>query len=109
MTDAPYQPANGTEGLDFMCTWCGRCACEPDIDPEDVDGPEGCPILTKSYALKPGEEGYPPELIERDGEGFCTAFVEDVGQGLVDPYATAKKAAAYAALPRDPVTGRPVI
>lgn len=104
-----YRPANGTDGADFMARWCNRCAC----DPEELEGPhDGCPILADSFALEVDAEDYPPELVEVDGVEKCTAFVarpQDWDGVPLDPYAVQKKAAAYDALPRDPVTGRPVI
>lgn len=104
----PFQPANGMDGIDFMAIWCARCQCEPDTDPQD--GGEGCPILGESMALKPDDEMYPRELIWMKGEGHCTAFIESDGSGVVlNPRAVAAKRDAYAALPRDPKTGRPII
>ncbi len=99
----PYLPANGIEGIDFQVAWCARCACDQ-LDLSTGEGAQ-CPILDDSYSGK-----QPPEWVQRAGERpVCTAFVEDVGQGAVDPYAVQKDQARYDALPRDPVTGRPVI
>lgn len=109
-TPKPFQPANGSEGLEFTTNWCGRCMCD-DADPFDMTGTT-CPILDASYALKITDPEYPPELIEDErGYGRCTAFVyrEPGREGWLDPRAVARDRDRYNALPRDPVTGRPVI
>lgn len=106
----PFQPANGTDGFDFMALWCARCQCEPEIDIDDDVNETPCVILTESFALKVTDEGYPPELIEdAHGCGRCTAFIERTHPGVVAPRQVAKDRARYQALPRDPKTGRPVI
>lgn len=98
-----YMPANAAEGLDFQVRWCARCACDQ-VDLDTLSGKD-CPILVKSYA---GEQ--PTEWVEEEPvEPRCTAFVLDVGQGWVDPHAVQKDQARYDALPRDPISGRPVI
>lgn len=99
----PYLPSNGIEGCEFEVRWCARCAC----DTYDVITEESvqCPILGKAYAgEQPAEWSEAPPV-----EPVCSAFVENVGQGPVDPHAVQKHQARYDALPRDPATGRPVI
>jgi len=106
-----YQPSNGTEGDIFMGEFCCRCACEP----HDLYGDhDGCPILADTMAYKITDPDYPPEWIERlsDGKHTCTAFRErpEGWDGVPDdPRAVQAKEGVYDALPRDPITGRPVI
>ena len=107
-----FQPANGIDGADFIARWCDRCSSEPDVDPQDADAPDGCPILAMTFITKPGDKDYPPEWVVKNGEGICTAFSErraDWDGTPTDPHAVVRARDAYAALPRDPVTGRPVI
>ena len=60
-----YRPASGTEGMDFIAKWCGRCAC---------DHNEDCPILAATFALAPDHPDYPAEWRYERGEPVCTAF-----------------------------------
>lgn len=99
-----YTPSNGTEGREFEAKWCGRCACDEkgDLGDEDL---RLCPILGDAYAgLKPAQW-----VQDVPGGPLCTAFIEDVGQGVCDPFQIVRDRARYDALPRDPITGRPVI
>lgn len=110
MSPKPYQPANGTEGIEFTARFCAACACEP----EDImDGEhDGCPIIALTMTHKPGDEAYPKQWVADGDFPRCTAFVErpaDWDGVPLNPYAVEAKATAYAALPRDPATGRPVI
>lgn len=75
----PFQPANGTQGADFIDHWCGRCARDaayrdggPDADPA-----LGCQILADTFAFEIDDPRYPKEWIWKNGEGYCTAFTED--------------------------------
>ena len=54
-----YGPASGTEGMDFIGKWCGRCACDENDE---------CPILADSFTKK-----VPEWRLER-GEPVCTGF-----------------------------------
>lgn len=106
-----YQPSNGTEGEGFMAEFCNRCVCEP----RDPDAGEGCPILTATMISSAGDEDYPPEWVETVAEPHrrtCTAFrarPSGWDGAATNPHAVAAIEARYQALPRDPVTGRPVI
>lgn len=63
-----YRPSTGTEGADFICAWCQRCARDADED---------CDILARTFALEVDAPGYPSEwVIDADGPR-CTAFVPD--------------------------------
>ena len=111
MTKPLYLP-NGSAGMDFMAMFCDRCQCEPDTG-EEATAESGCPILSNAMFFSVGEEGYPKEWVEDDdgSNPRCTAFVErtEPFSEPLDPYAIAKAKAAYDALPRYPVTGRPII
>lgn len=72
--NAPYVPANGTEGDAFERRWCAHCIHEKDEDWEDEFGngmPGRCPILDMAQCAQPTEWVY------RDGMPWCLAFVED--------------------------------
>ena len=98
-----YTPSNGTEGAIFEERWCSRCACDGMKD--DPDDGVGCPILAAAYG---GDR--PSQWVQDVPDGpLCTSFREDVGQGLIDPFQAARDQERYDALPRCPVTGRPVI
>lgn len=76
----PYQPSNGTEGEGFVAFWCDRCLHDRAVRlHEDYDN--GCPILARAYAFKPGDPDYPTEWVEdADSDQYtarCTAFIED--------------------------------
>ena len=105
-----YRPANGSEGESFIAKHCAGCACDENTDDPFNDEGKTCPILDKTVALKIDDEGYPAQWVyAADGLPTCTAFVADTGQGWVDPYQVEKDSQRYAALVRDPATGRPVI
>lgn len=102
----PYRPANGIEGIEFMARFCANCAC----DAEDLDEEDGCPIAADAFAFDIKEDGYPKQWVEDAAGPRCTAFIERIpGEPRKDPFAVQRAQAAYEALPRDPVTGRPVI
>jgi len=54
-----YRPTSGTEGMDFIGKWCGRCARDANDD---------CPILAASFMRAVDEWHY-----ER-GEPVCAEF-----------------------------------
>lgn len=104
----PFQPSNGDEGERFSGAWCANCT-KDNLDYETFEG--GCPIIAYTMALKIGDPDYPKEWIyDAEGQPQCTAFDERLEAGereTREARAVAQK--AYDALPRDPVTGRPVI
>lgn len=102
-----YRPANGIEGADFQARWCDRCA----FDTENLDEEDGCPILADTFVHEVNSPNYPKQWVQDVKDGpRCTAFLERVpGEPRKDVFAVERIQAAYAALPRDPVTGRPVI
>jgi hypothetical protein len=61
-----WQPSNGNEGMEFMAEYCDRCHYEL--------GARQCPIIVKTMALDPQDDGYPKEWVYRDGWGHCTKF-----------------------------------
>jgi hypothetical protein len=68
-----YQPSNGTEGEGFICRFCMEC--ERDRAFWDETG-DGCDIVARSMAFKPGDADYPNEWrYDAKGEPTCTAFV----------------------------------
>lgn len=70
---ALYQPSNGTEGMCFIESWCGRCA----RDQSRREGEEHgcCQILTNTMAYKVTDPEYPREWTYNDaGRPICTAF-----------------------------------
>lgn len=72
--DAPYYPANETEGAQFERSWCDHCLRRRQADWEDEFGHEiqgECIILSAAsvYAVD--------EWVYRDGVPWCTAFEED--------------------------------
>ena len=98
-----YKPSNGTEGWAFDAGHCRKCACD-DIDAVIYGESDGCPILAQALA-----GGAPSQWVQDHNGSRCTAFVKRTGPGIVDPYQDERDRARYDAMPRDPVTGRPVI
>jgi hypothetical protein len=71
----PYRPSNGTEGMEFIEHWCGRC--KRDQAYQESDGEEdGCPIVAASLAFDVDAPDYPREWVQDDpwGNPRCTAF-----------------------------------
>lgn len=100
-----YKPANGTEGEAFEERFCRRCACDDVVAVVEGDS-DGCPIIARAIG------GDQPRQWVQDVPGgpLCTAFVERRADGeVLDPYRAERDRARYDALPRHPVTGRPVI
>lgn len=101
-----YRPANGTEGEAFEARFCRRCACD-DIEALMEGRADGCPILADAYA---GQQ--PRQWVQDVPDGpTCTAFAERIPgvEELLNPYQAERDLERYNALPRDPVSGRPVI
>ena len=68
---------------------------------------DGCPILASAlWGVQPAQW-----VQDVPGSPSCTAFVERrPGEtAILDPFQAEADRARYDALPRDPVTGRPVI
>lgn len=67
----PYRPADGTEGMDFMDQFCGRC--------RHYAARRGCPILNATLAWNPRDLEYPNQWVQDDdGENArCVAFQEE--------------------------------
>lgn len=102
-----YRPANGAEGIEFAARFCTRCA----FDTEDLDEEDGCPIAADALAYDVNDDTFPKEWVQDVKDGpRCTAFMERIpGQPKLDVRAVGRIRDAYQSLPRDPVTGRPVI
>ncbi len=74
----PYRPSNGTEGVDFIERWCGRCLRDEAYRNGTGDS---CPIVADSLAIGDiNDLRYPKEWVEDEpfGNARCTAFL-DVG------------------------------
>lgn len=65
----PYRPSNGTEGMDFMESWCANCQHD-----EREDKP--CQILGRTLAFQIDDPRYPTEWIETESGPKCTAYKE---------------------------------
>lgn len=74
----PYQPSNGTEGEGFVGHFCDRCLHDRAVRLHE-DYANGCPILARAFAFKPGNPDFPDEWIQDDNgdNPRCTAFIED--------------------------------
>lgn len=59
-----YKPGSGTEGMDFIGKWCGRCQRD--------DGE--CQIIAAVYYYGADDPKYPAEWTYERGEPVCTAF-----------------------------------
>lgn len=75
MTNNLYQPSNGTEGADFMNSWCRNCARDKAMregaDFDECDDNELCEIIAAAF------RGPVKEWIDDDDKGpRCTAFVK---------------------------------
>ena len=74
-----YRPSNGSEGFDFMETWCGHCANDkPWSEGKDFDscGPEEvCQIIADTMAYSIDDPSYPKQWVYgQDGRPMCLAF-----------------------------------
>lgn len=69
----PYQPSNGTEGMDFVETYCMNCIhCDP-----DSNGKKQCQILCRTMVYNISDPQYPKEWIyNEDNEPICTSWVK---------------------------------
>ena len=89
MSEKPYRPSNGTEGMMFQEAWCNRCERDRGFREKSRDF-EGCSILADAMVYMSDDSQYPkewvydPEAMKRDGyltigEGGarCTAFVPE--------------------------------
>lgn len=72
----PYQPSNGTEGMEFMSRWCDRCKREEKYRLTD-SGEDSCPILLATLIYQTKDEGYPSEWTIKGVDlrtARCSAF-----------------------------------
>lgn len=80
MSDKPYMPSNGIEGIGFFeswCTWCARDLALNGTKPDDDCVPDDyCPIIAKSM-----DGIQPAEWIWRDGRPTCTAYIPSADAG----------------------------
>lgn len=65
-----YQPSSGTEGADFMESFCFRCIKCP-IDP---GASNQCGIMLRTMIHNPTDRNYPKQWRYVDGRPLCTAF-----------------------------------
>lgn len=73
----PYRPANGTDGMDFMDSFCDRCVRDRAFQKWYAgEGPEAdsCPILAATCIYNVDDPQYPKEWIEDEYGPRCTAF-----------------------------------
>jgi hypothetical protein len=64
----PYRPANGTEGANFMESWCDRCS-KDNYPYEPI-----CPIIIDTMAYDIDDPNYPKEWqLDKNGVPYCTA------------------------------------
>lgn len=60
-----YYPSNGTEGYDFVETYCMNCVhCDP-----DPDGPKQCPILAHAQI-----DMVPQWVYDGNNNPICTKY-----------------------------------
>lgn len=79
MSAVKYRPTCGSEGMDFICAWCGKCE-------RDIDG--DCPIVAATFVYELDDPSYPAEWIHDVGGPRCTAFVA-LGEPVPTPRCTA--------------------
>lgn len=69
----PYTPSTGTEGADFMESWCAHCARDKawreGVPIDDCDDDELCEIIADSFCKQV------PEWVQDENGPRCTAFV----------------------------------
>lgn len=79
-----YQPSNGTEGMSFIESWCGKCEHERKVRELTDEGitpaqEDYCPILGNTMIYSTDHPGYPREWCYDDnGQPQCTAFQEEL-------------------------------
>lgn len=69
-----YRPSTGSEGADFIDTWCANCKRDAafQADPETGDS---CPIVANTFCFELDDPEYPAEWqYGTDGVPRCTAF-----------------------------------
>lgn len=93
-----YAPTSGTEAMDFIGKWCGRCACDANQD---------CGVLAIGSAYGLGAGKPPVEWQLERGEPICADF------NPVDPTDTPQMATAavrdlFPAFRRLPTLGQQV-
>lgn len=72
-----YRPSCGSEGLDFIDRWCGRCMRESRFR-QTRDGADACRIVARTFHLKVTDPDYPKEWIEDEAGPRCTAFEQEL-------------------------------
>ena len=74
----PYQPSNGTEGMQFMAEFCDRCEKDRKYR-KTMDGQYGCEIMANAMCYKQTDPEYPKEwTFTEEGFPVCTAFEEEL-------------------------------
>lgn len=93
-----YRPGSGTEGMDFIAKWCGRCS---------KDENEDCPILAATFALEVGHPDYPAAWHYERGEPVCADFaaIDPLDQPHME---TAAVRDLFVGSPRRPTRGQQV-
>ena len=73
---AKYQPAYGSEGMDFEYNWCQRCKKDEGWN-RDMDPEKACMIHNRALVFDVDDQEYPAEwTYGEDGQPKCTAFEE---------------------------------
>lgn len=76
-----YRPSCGSEGADFISSWC--CGCERDKN-------EDCQIVADTFMYDTDEPEYPQQWVYGDKGPECTAWI-----ALGDPFADAEMRSHY--------------
>jgi hypothetical protein len=71
----PYRPSTGTEGADFMASFCDHCQRDAEFQVTQ-EAEDGCPIVAATMGCGTHDDPeYPAEWIYgTDGLPTCTAF-----------------------------------
>jgi hypothetical protein len=98
MSDAIYRPGSGTEGMDFIASWCARC--RGDLN-------EDCPILAATFAYNAADPNYPADWRMERGEPVCASFeaLDPLDQPIMRAAAVRDLFAGY---PRRPSQGEQI-
>ena len=72
----PYEPSNGTEGMQFTSFYCDRCSREEKYE-RTQDGKDACRLLSASLVFRKTDPEYPEEWIQEDdgSNPRYTAFI----------------------------------
>jgi len=74
MSEKPYRPANGIEGILFQDRFCNRCVHDYDYIHNDIG--EGCDIVLDSMLYDIEEPEYPKELVQDEKGPRCKKFTQ---------------------------------